>query len=162
MGVRQVGATAVTGVEKVKQLNEQHQITQKVGEIGSNAVARVKDANEQLGITDKVSRGATAVVSSARDVNERHRVSETVATGLTAGVTRASTLLGSLGNRPEEGSRTWREAANRADGNEEYQFGDVSRSLWHKARALIPSAQPAATTAPAEAIAQAPSSSPAQ
>jgi len=87
---RGVGAMAIKGVDKARELDREHDISGKVMEAGSKAVTTAGAINEQYGITDKVSKGFHAAVAKAQEVEEKHHVTSKVASGIAFGFSKAA------------------------------------------------------------------------
>eukprot|EP00931_Biecheleriopsis_adriatica_P102107 TRINITY_DN77130_c0_g1_i1.p1 TRINITY_DN77130_c0_g1~~TRINITY_DN77130_c0_g1_i1.p1 ORF type:complete len:277 (+),score=76.66 TRINITY_DN77130_c0_g1_i1:108-938(+) len=105
---RGVGALAVTGVEKAREINREHDISGKVVEAGSKAVSAASAVNEKYGIADKVTKGVSAAVSKAHEIEEKHHVTSKVASGVAFGLGKVAKGLDKLteaasARRPSQG-----------------------------------------------------------
>lgn len=87
---RGVGAMAIKGYDKAREINREHDISGKVMEAGSKAVTTAGVINEKYGITDKVCKGVHAAVAKAQEVEEKHHVSSKVASGIAFGFSKAA------------------------------------------------------------------------
>mmetsp|Transcript_57206 Transcript_57206/g.69896 ORF Transcript_57206/g.69896 Transcript_57206/m.69896 type:complete len:278 (+) Transcript_57206:116-949(+) len=87
---RGVGAMAIKGYDKARDLDREHDISGKVMEAGSKAATTAGAINEKYGITDKVSKGVHAAVAKAQEVEEKHHVSSKVASGIAFGFSKAA------------------------------------------------------------------------
>lgn len=91
---RKTGDVALKGVDRVQELNREHQITSKIAEAGRQSVAKAKEVNATYGITDKLAAGASKATAKAREIEEKHKVTDKIAGGLSKGLDGVSKLLG--------------------------------------------------------------------
>jgi len=101
---RKAGDAVVSGGKKAQQLNEEHQITGKICDVGSAAAQRAKEVNSTYKISDRISVGVSTCVGMAKDIDEKHNVTDKVAHGFSKGLTKVSAALsgssGSSGSKP--------------------------------------------------------------
>eukprot|EP00930_Biecheleria_cincta_P064893 TRINITY_DN50584_c0_g1_i1.p1 TRINITY_DN50584_c0_g1~~TRINITY_DN50584_c0_g1_i1.p1 ORF type:complete len:273 (-),score=68.70 TRINITY_DN50584_c0_g1_i1:119-937(-) len=88
---RGVGAMAVSGIDKARAIDAEHNISGKVADAGSKAVSAASAVNEKYGITDKVAKGVKAGISKAQEIEEKHHVTSKVASGLAASIGKLAT-----------------------------------------------------------------------
>lgn len=91
---RKTGDVALKGVDRVQELNREHQITAKIAEAGRSTVTKAKEVNASYGITDKIAAGASKATAKAREIEEKHKVTDKVASGISKGLDGVSKLLG--------------------------------------------------------------------
>lgn len=90
---RSVGGTAIKGVEKAQELNDKHQITAKVADVGNKAATKARAINDQHQITSKISSATSAAVNKTKEFEAKHQVTNKVASGLSKGLDGVSSLL---------------------------------------------------------------------
>lgn len=88
---RGVGAMAISGVDKARAIDSEHNISGKVVDAGSKAVSAASAVDEKYGITDKMAKGVRAGVSKAQEIEEKHHVTSRVASGLATGIGKLAT-----------------------------------------------------------------------
>lgn len=103
---RNVGNTALTGVSKAQELNEQHQITSKLAKAGSQAFDKAKEVNETYGITSKVGAATSAAVGKAKEIEDKHQVTQKVASGLSKGLDGVTKMLGGNKSDPKPDTKS--------------------------------------------------------
>jgi len=96
---RSAGGVAIAGVEKARQLNEEHKVTEKITEAGSKAVNVAKNFDEKHQISSKVSQGVGKVLSKAQEIEEKHHVTDKVTSGISKGLGKLSSALDGVSKR---------------------------------------------------------------
>merc|ERR1719386_257871 len=71
---RGVGNCAMTGANKAKELNDEHNITGKATAAAQAGIAKAKEVNEKHGITEKITAGVSKVTEKAKEIEEKHNV----------------------------------------------------------------------------------------
>lgn len=91
---RAAGGTALSGVSKAQELNDQHQITAKMADAGGKVASKAQAVNEQHQITAKLSAAGGTVVNKGKQIEEKYNITGKVAGGLAKGLDGVSSLMG--------------------------------------------------------------------
>jgi hypothetical protein len=99
-----VGDRVTAGVEKVKELNEEYDITGKAAGLMTASVEKARALNEEYHVVDRTKAAAAAGVAKAKELDERHHIVEKAGTIATAAAIKAKELDARFGITATAGS----------------------------------------------------------
>jgi len=90
-------SAAVTGMAKMKELDEKHGISEKAKAGFQAGVVKANELDEKHGISVKVKEAADVAMKKAKEVDEQYGISETATATLKAGMEKAKEVDGKYG-----------------------------------------------------------------
>jgi hypothetical protein len=99
---RGVAQKSYSVVDKVREVDRDHQISATAKSVGSAAVAKVSEINQKYEVTDTVKGAGSEAARRLSAFNERYKITDSITSGISSGVASLSSFMRSGQSTPQE------------------------------------------------------------
>ncbi len=99
---RGVAQKSYTVVDKVREVDREHQISATAKSMGSAAVAKVSEIDQKYEVTETVKAAGSEAARRLSAFNERYKITDSISNGISSGVASLSSFIRSGQSTPQE------------------------------------------------------------
>ena len=89
-------------VDKVREVDREHQISATAKSVGTAAVAKVSEINEKYEVTETVKAAGSEAARRLSAFNDRYKITDSITSGISSGIASLSSFIRSGQSTPQE------------------------------------------------------------